>query len=66
MTLIIDKMDRRGHINTADHERLPKKTKATKGLPERLSVSFIKVTGQMHNTIFKRKLTFSFTVIILA
>ena len=27
MTLAIDKMDGRGHINTARHERLPKKTK---------------------------------------
>ena len=27
MTLAVDKMDGRGHINTAHHERLPKKTK---------------------------------------
>ena len=29
MTLAIDKMDGRGHINAAHHERLPKKTKVT-------------------------------------
>ena len=27
MTLAVDKIEGRGHINTACHERLPKKTK---------------------------------------
>ena len=54
MTLAIDRMDGRGHINTAHRERLSKKTKvlAIKGLLERQSASFIKVSGQMHNTAF--------------
>ena len=30
MTLTVDKMDGCGHINTAHHERLPKKTKVTR------------------------------------
>ena len=61
-------MDGRGHFNIARSERLPKKTKvpAAKGLPERRSTSFIKVTGRMRNDTFKRRLTFSFTVTILA
>ena len=29
MTLAVNKMDRRGHINTASHEHLPMKTKVT-------------------------------------
>ena len=29
MTLAVNKMDGRGHINTARRERLPKKTKVT-------------------------------------
>ena len=72
MAFSIDKMDGRGHFNTAHRERLPKKTKvmwyvlATKGLPKRQSPSFIKVSGQMHNNAFKRRLAFSFTVIISA
>ena len=37
---------------------------ATKGLPERRSTSFIKVSGRMRNNAFKRRLAFSFTVII--
>ena len=63
-------MDGRGHINTAHRERLPKKTKvmwcyvATKGLPEKRSASFIKVSGRMCNDAFKRRPAFSFTVII--
>ena len=71
MTLAIDKMDERGHINTARHERLPKKTKvmwyyvAAKGLLERWSISFIKVSGRIHNDAFKRRSAFSFTVTIL-
>ena len=65
------KMDGRGHFNTARRERLPKKTKMTqyqlqKGLPERQSASFIKVSGQMLSDAFKRRLAFSFTVIISA
>ena len=53
-------MDGRGHINTAHHERLPKKTKvtdvvlATKGLLERRSSSFIKVSGRMRSDTLKR------------
>ena len=39
---------------------------ATKGLPERRSASFIKVSGRMRNDTFKRRLTFSFTVVISA
>ena len=37
---------------------------ATKGLPERRS--YIKVSGRMRNDAFKRRLAFSFTVIISA
>ena len=65
-------MDGRDHFNTARHESLPKKTKvtwyyvATKGLPERRSTSFIKVSGQMHNDAFKRRLAFSLAVVISA
>ena len=29
MTLAVNRMDRHGHINTASHERLSKKTKVT-------------------------------------
>ena len=39
---------------------------ATKGLPKRRSVSFTKVSVRMHNNAFKRRPTFSFTVIISA
>ena len=72
MTLAVNKMDGHGHINTACHERLPKKTKvtrnyeATKGLPERQSASFIKVSKQMRTDTFKRRPALKFTVIILA
>ena len=72
MTLVTDKMDGHDDFNIARHECLPKKTKmtryyvATKGLLERQSVSFIKVSGQMHSDKFKRKPAFSFTVIISA
>ena len=51
ITLEVDRMDGSGHINTARRECLRKKTKvtryylATKGLPERRSTSFIKVSG---------------------
>ena len=38
---------------------------AAKGLPERRSTSFIKVSGRMRNDTFKRS-TFSFTVVISA
>ena len=50
MTLAVDRMDGRGHINTARHERLSTKTKVTwyvlvtKELPERQSSSLIKVS----------------------
>ena len=49
--LIVNKMEGCGHINTACHVHLPKKTKvlATKGLLERQSMLFIKVSGRMHN-----------------
>ena len=30
MTLVVDRMDGHDHTNTADHERLPKKTKVTR------------------------------------
>ena len=39
---------------------------AAKGLPERWSVSFIKVSGRMCRDAFKRRPAFSFIVIILA
>ena len=70
MTLVIDKMDGRGQINTARRE-LPNKTKvmavlATKGLPERQNASFIKVIGQMRSDALKRRPAFSFTVTISA
>ena len=70
MTLAIDKMDGRGLISTACRERLPKKTEimqyyiVTEGLPKRQNVSDIKVSGQMCSNVFKRRLVFSFTVII--
>ena len=68
MTLAIDKMDGHGHINTVHHERLPKKTKvlATKGLPERRSATFIKVSGQMRSNAFKRRPAFGSIVTISA
>ena len=62
LLLAIDKMDKHGVINTAHHERLPKKTEvmwyylATEGLPERWSASVIKMNEQMHNDAFKRRL----------
>ena len=37
---------------------------ATKGLPERRRVSFIKVSGRMRSDAFKRRPVFSFTVTI--
>ena len=70
--LAIDKMDDRGHltqhvVNTCQRKlRWRGTTVATKGLLERRSASFIKVTGRMRNDTFKRRLAFSFTVIILA
>ena len=60
MMLAINKIDGHSHINTARRERLPKKTNltryyvATKGLPKRWSISFIKVSGRMHNDAFKK------------
>ena len=57
MTLAVNRLDGHGHFNTARSERLPKKTKvtryyvATKGLPVRRSVSFIKVSERMCNDI---------------
>ena len=71
ITHAINKIDERGLINTAHHEHLLKKTKvtwyvlATEGLPEQRSTSIIKVSGQIHSDAFKRRLAFSFTVIIL-
>ena len=52
-------MDGHGHFNTAHRERLPKKNQsdvllATKGLLERWSTLFIKVSGRMHNDAFKK------------
>ena len=62
-------MDGHCHINTAHHERLPKKkvdvVLATKGQPERRSAPFITVNGQICSYSFKRRPAFSFTVIIL-
>ena len=72
MTLAVDKMDGHGLINSTHYKHLPKKTKvkwyyiATKGLPKRWSTLVIKVSGLMQSNTFKRRLTFSFTVIILA
>ena len=68
MTLAIDILDGHGHINTARHERLLKKTKAlaTKGLPERRSALFMKVIGQMHNIAKEGHAAFGFTVIVSA
>ena len=39
---------------------------AAKGLLERRSTSFIKVSGRVRNDTFKTRLTFSFTVVISA
>ena len=38
---------------------------ATKGLPERQTASFIKVSGRMRSDAFKRRPAFSFTVTII-
>ena len=71
MTHAINRMDGRGRINTAHRKCLSKKTKVmryyvvTKGLLERQSASFIKVSERMHSTVFKRKPAFGFIVIIL-
>ena len=67
MTHAINRMDGRGRINTAHRECLSKKTTilVTKGLLERRSASFIKVSERMHSTVFKRKPAFGFIVIIL-
>ena len=56
MTHAIDKMDGRGLINTARHERQPKKSKVvipTEELPKRQSASVIKVSEQMHSNNLK-------------
>ena len=71
VTLAVDKMDGHGYINTARHEHLPKKTKVTQNYLQKdypkdrawLSALVIKVSGQMRSDAFKRRLTFSFTVI---
>ena len=61
-------MDGHGHINTAHHERLPKKNKvtqyyiATKGLPERQSTLFIEESRRTRSDAIKRRSAFSFTV----
>ena len=65
-------VDGRGLMNAAHCECLAKKTKvtghyvATEGLPKRQSTSVIKLSRQMRSDSFKRRLAFSFTVIILA
>ena len=72
ITLVIDKMDGCGLINTACRERFSKKTKvmryyvAIEGLAKRWSASFIKVSRGLRSDAFKRKLAFGFAVIILA
>ena len=75
MTLAVDKLNRHGLSNTARREHLLKKTKLTwyvlaiqkgyQAIPTSQSVSIIKVSRQMHSDEFKRRLCFSFTVIIL-
>ena len=68
MTLSADKMNGCGFINTAHSELLSKKTKvtvtwyyvATKGLSIKWSASVKKVSEQMRNDTFKRRLPFSF------
>ena len=49
MTLAIDQMDGRGHINTAHRERLPKKTKVTQ------YNSYERTTGKTKHFIYKSK-----------
>ena len=48
MTLTIDKMDGCGHINTACHERLPKKTEVTW-----YCTSYKRTTGKTEHFIYK-------------
>ena len=68
MILVIERMDGRGHINTTRREPVKENygdaILATKGLPEKRSASFIKVSGRMRSTAFKRRPAFAFTVII--
>ena len=72
ITLAVNRMDGRGHINTERREHLSKKAKmmqyyiATKELPERRSALFIKVSERMRSTTFKRRPAFGLTIIILA
>ena len=74
MILVIDKMDGNGLSNTVCYDCLPRRLKinnivlATEGAPDLLqdSTSVIKVSGQMCSDAFKRRLAFSFTLIILA
>ena len=67
MTLAVDIMDGRGHINTARHEWLPKKTKVAQYYTTRKTEpSFIKVSGQLRSDALQGRPTFSFTVIISA
>ena len=71
MALAIDKLNGLGLSNT-HCEHLPKKTKVTWYLlPKdyqvvltRQSILIIKVSGPMRSDVFKRRLYFSFTVII--
>ena len=72
MILAVNKLNGRDLSNTTRCERLPKKTKVMHHLLQKdyqtvttsWSFSVIKVNGQMHTDAFKRKLGFSFTVII--
>ena len=74
VTLTMDKVNGRGHSNTAHREHLTKKTKVMwyKLQKEHLTVAtwrstlIVKVSRQMHSNVFKRKLAFSLTVIISA
>ena len=70
MTLAINKMDRCDHINTACHECPPKKTKVTqystiyRRTIQKTEHLVVKVSCGMRNDATKRRLAFSFTVII--
>ena len=70
MTIAINKINGRDLINTAHRECLPKKIKMTRAVENypkiEWSASVIKVSEQIHNEAFKRRLAFNFTVIILA
>ena len=60
LTLVIDKMDGCGFINTVHCEHLPKKTKvtqyvlATGGLPKRQRTLLIKMSRRMRSNAFRK------------